>query len=82
MRKSEEIYKIVYYCDEIGIKPTLCLQSWNCVCYDPFKETDTKCGYPLEEAKQRVIKYYEDKLNYLKDLSNEEFLRSMGIYFD
>lgn len=79
MQKSEEMYKIIYYCDEIGIKPTMCLQPWNCDC---SKNIDSKCGYSLGEAKDRIIDYYQKKVEYLKKSTPEEFLKSMGIYCD
>ena len=73
-----EIYELIYFQDEVSINPTVCKQPGFCVCN---KDTDgIKCGYSPEEAQKRIIKYYEEKAEWLKKLTPQQFLDSMGIY--
>lgn len=74
------LYAISYGPDEITIVETSCKQQWNCTCNS--KANEVKCGYSIEEAKQKIIQYYEHRASFLKRCSTDEFLRDVGIYID
>ena len=42
-------------------------------CENPFCDSPCDCGYTFEEAKDAVIRYYEEKIERLKTLSEEEW---------
>lgn len=74
------IYAISYGPDEVSIVETFCKQPWKCTCK---RETDgVKCGYSAEEARQKLIAYYEQRVAFLKKCNTKEFLHDMGIYID
>jgi len=73
-----EIFEIINYSDEIGVNPTICKQTWNCVCGKP--SDGVKCGYPPAEAQAKVVEYYRRKAEWLEGLTPAEFLEAMGIY--
>ena len=75
---NDEIYEIIFFQDEIGINPTICKQPGFCSCIRDTAEV--KCGYSIEEAQQKIADYYEEKANWIRNLSTPAFLHSMGIY--
>lgn len=78
--KNDVMYKIIYFNDEISLRPTDCLSPYDCTCKG--KTVGIKCGYKPEEAHKFIINYYEDKVNYLKKITTKEFMNDMGIYQD
>jgi hypothetical protein len=42
-------------------------------CENPFCDSPCNCGYTFDEAKDAVIRYYEEKIERLKTLSEEEW---------
>lgn len=74
------MYAIAYGPDEISLIESNCKQPWNCTCNSTVD--GIKCGYSAEEAKQKIIAYYEQRAAYLKKCSTKEFLHDMGIYID
>lgn len=75
----DEQYTLKYYEDEVKLYPSKCLQPWNCDCAN---SSGTKCCYSAEEAKQHILKYYRDKLEYLERQELKDFLHDQGIYSD
>lgn len=73
-----DIYEITYGPDEITIHRTSCKQPGLCTCTGP--DDGVKCGYSLAEAKQKIINYYRNRVEYLEKLSLEDFEHDCGFY--
>lgn len=71
-------YTVKYYSDEIQVHLSRCLQENNCTCLT--FQGDPKCCYTGEEVKKIVEKYYQDKVDYIKTQSVENFLHDQGFY--
>lgn len=78
-RRLTEIYAIQYGPDEITAIPSACKQMWNCTC-DQTVLTEPKCGYTPEELQQRVVQYYQQRVDYLRKLTPEQFMHDLGFY--
>lgn len=76
---TEDMYEIVYKDDEIQLNLTSCKQPWNCNCNTKLDD-EPKCGYPPEEARQRFIRYFERRIEHLKSISTEQFMKELGYY--
>lgn len=74
-----DMYEIIYNDDEIQLNLTSCKQPWNCSCNSKI-DTEPKCGYSPEEAKQRFIKYFERRIDHLKSISTQQFMKELGYY--
>lgn len=75
---KDELWAVKYYPDEIQIETAKCLQPWNCTCAKSTEEV--KCGYTTFETRALVIKYYQDKIDYISRQSDKDFLHDMGYY--
>lgn len=66
-------WAIVYYNDEIGIRPSHCKQPENCECDVP-----PKCYYTTAEALIVFRKHYKMMYNKLMKMNEAQFLRYLG----
>jgi hypothetical protein len=76
---TEDMYEILFKDDEIQLNPTSCKKPWNCNCNTKLDD-EPKCGYPPEEARQRFIQYFERRIEHLKSISTEQFMKELGYY--
>lgn len=74
---NEEQYKIVYYNDEVKVVLSTCLTPNLCLC---DARNEPRCCYTASEAHKKIIEYYQNRLDYLKKQTVEEFLHDQGFY--
>lgn len=75
------MYGIKYYNDEIGLIASECRQPGKCICNDG-SYLGPRCGYSATEAKQRVEKYYRERIEQLQNQSVEQFITSLGFEYN
>lgn len=69
---------IKYFGDEARVFESKCLNQILCTCM--HHNCETKCCMEPEEARAKLIKYYEARVKNLKEQTIEEFLNDQGIY--
>ena len=74
-----DMYAILFKEDEIQLTPTNCKQFWNCECKSLI-DSEPKCGYSPDEAKQKFIEYFERRIQHLQSISTSQFMRELGYY--
>lgn len=69
---------IKYYGDEARVFESSCLNEILCTCQ--HRHSETKCCLTPEETKNKLIEYYQQRVDMLKKQTTEEFLNDQGIY--
>lgn len=71
--------QLEYPC-EVDVIQTDCQYMSNCQCYE-LSESES-CGQSASQVKDAIVKYYEHKAEYLRNLTITEFLHDYGFYYD
>lgn len=76
----DELYTIKYFGDEARVVLSKCLSPDCCTCISSKERTEVKCCMSAEEARQKVIEYYVNRANQIKNQPIDEFLYDQGFY--
>ncbi len=74
-----EIYSIKFKTDELELVRGNCKYPWLCTCRHNI-EDHVKCGYTAAEAHQRFIDYFQRRVDHLKSLTTDQFMKDLGFY--
>jgi len=76
---KDELFSINILPSEIDLVKKDCSQQFYCVC-EVFQ--DNGCGYNRYDIQKEVIKYYTERAESIRNMSNEDFMESYGFYYD